>query len=390
MDGTDLFEATHDLDPAETLFIVCSKTFTTIETLTNARSARQWLLAGLGGDEAAVARHFVAVSTNAEKVAEFGIDPANMFEFWDWVGGRYSYDSAIGLSLMVAIGPERFREMLAGFHAMDEHFRTAPFDRNLPVILGLIGLWYDDFLGAADARDPALQPVPRPVHGLPPAARHGEQRQVRRPRGTPGRGPDRADRLGHARARTASTPTTSSSTRGPSSSRPTSSGSSTPPRSSAGRRAATRTCSWPTSSPRRRRSRSAGPPTRCAPRASPRPRSPHRTFAGNHPTNTILADRLDPRTLGALVALYEHKVFTQGTIWGIDSFDQWGVELGKSLAVRIAPELVADAAPPPAHDSSTNALIRRYRRGQGTRLIAPRAAVGWIPLEGGAPWARSS
>jgi glucose-6-phosphate isomerase len=364
VDGTDLFEATNDLDPVETLFIVCSKTFTTIETLTNARSARAWLLAGLGGDQAAVARHFVAVSTNAPKVAEFGIDPANMFEFWDWVGGRYSYDSAIGLSLMVAIGPERFREMLAGFHAMDEHFRTAPFDRNLPVILGLIGLWYDDFLGAqTHAILPYSQYLGRFTAYLQQLDMESNGKSVDREGrpvavqtgpivwGTPGTNGQHAyyqlihqgtklipaDFIGFIHA----SEEVGGETGGHQD------------LLMANFLAQTEALAFGKTAEQVRAE------------GIPEAQVPHRTFAGNHPTNTILAERLDPRTLGALVALYEHKVFTQGTIWGIDSFDQWGVELGKSLAVRIAPELTAEAAPARGHDSSTDALIRRYRRGRG-------------------------
>ncbi len=364
VDGTDLFEATRDLDPAETLFIVCSKTFTTIETLTNARSARDWLLAGLGGDQAAIARHFVAVSTNAPKVVEFGIDPANMFEFWDWVGGRYSYDSAIGLSLMVAIGADRFREMLAGFHAMDEHFRTAPFDRNLPVILGLIGLWYDDFLGAqTHAILPYSQYLGRFTAYLQQLDMESNGKSVDREGrpvavqtgpvvwGTPGTNGQHAyyqlihqgtklipaDFIGFVHA----AEEVGGATGGHQD------------LLMANFFAQTEALAFGKTAEEVRA------------QGVPEAQVPHRTFAGNHPTNTILADRLDPRTLGALVALYEHKVFTQGTIWGIDSFDQWGVELGKSLAVRIEPELTAEAAPGPGHDSSTNALIRRYRQGRG-------------------------
>jgi glucose-6-phosphate isomerase len=364
VDGTDLFEATHDLDPSETLFIVCSKTFTTIETLTNARSARTWLLAGLGGDQAAVARHFVAVSTNAPKVVEFGIDPANMFEFWDWVGGRYSYDSAIGLSLMVAIGSERFREMLAGFHAMDEHFRTAPLDRNLPVILGLIGLWYDDFLGAqTHAILPYSQYLGRFTAYLQQLDMESNGKSVDREGrpvavqtgpivwGTPGTNGQHAYyQLIHQ-------------------------GTKLIPADFIGFVHAAEEIGGPTGGHQdllmanffAQTEALAFGKTVDEVRAEriPEAQVPHRTFAGNHPTNTILADRLDPRTLGTLVALYEHKVFTQGAIWGIDSFDQWGVELGKSLAVRIAPELTAEVAPAPGHDGSTNALIRRYRQGRG-------------------------
>ncbi|MHB8399079.1 MAG: glucose-6-phosphate isomerase [Candidatus Limnocylindrales bacterium] len=364
VDGTDIAEATRDLDPAETLFIVCSKTFTTLETLTNARSAREWSLAGLGGDEAAVARHFVAVSTNAPKVAEFGIDPANMFEFWDWVGGRYSYDSAIGLSLMVAIGPDRFREMLAGFHAMDEHFRSAPLERNLPVLLGVIGLWYDDFLGAQTHailpysqyldRFPAyLQQLDMESNGKS-VDRDGRPLTVQTGPivwGTPGTNGQHAyyqlihqgtklipaDFIGFVH----------------------------PAEEVGGESGGHHDLLMANFFAQTEALAFGKPREQVIAEGVPARQVAHRTFAGNHPTNTILADRLDPRTLGALVALYEHKVFTQGTIWGIDSFDQWGVELGKVLALRISPELTSPEAPALGHDSSTDALIRRYRRGRG-------------------------
>jgi len=364
VDGTDLFEATRDLDPAETLFVICSKTFTTLETLTNARSAREWLLAGLGGDPAAVARHFVAVSTNEPKVVEFGIDPANMFEFWDWVGGRYSYDSAIGLSLMIAIGPDRFREMLDGFHAMDEHFRTAPFERNLPVLLGLIGIWYDDFFGAeTQAILPYSQYLSLLTAYLQQLDMESDGKSVDRDGrpvgvqtgpivwGTPGTNGQHAYyQLIHQ-------------------------GTKLIPADFIGFTHASEEIGGATGGHQdllmanffAQTQALAFGKTRAEVEAEgvPAAQVPHRTFAGNHPTNTILADRLDPRTLGSLVALYEHKVFTQGTIWGIDSFDQWGVELGKSLALRIAPELTAADAPALAHDSSTNALVRRYRQARG-------------------------
>jgi len=364
VDGTDIAEATRDLDPAETLFIVCSKTFTTLETLTNARSARAWSLAGMGGDETAVARHFVAVSTNAPKVAEFGIDPANMFEFWDWVGGRYSYDSAIGLSLMVAIGAARFGEMLAGFHAMDEHFRSAPLERNLPVLLGLIGLWYDDFLGAQTHailpysqyldRFPAyLQQLDMESNGKS-VDRDGRPLTVQTGPivwGTPGTNGQHAyyqlihqgtklipaDFIGFVH----------------------------PAEEVGGENGGHHDLLMANFLAQTEALAFGKPREQVIAEGVPARQVPHRTFAGNHPTNTILADRLDPRTLGALVALYEHKVFTQGTIWGIDSFDQWGVELGKVLALRISPELTSPHAPVLGHDSSTNALIRRYRRGRG-------------------------
>ncbi|MBF6604158.1 MAG: glucose-6-phosphate isomerase [Chloroflexi bacterium] len=364
VDGTDFFEATRDLEPAETLFVVCSKTFTTLETLTNARAARDWVLAGLGGDDAAVARHFVAVSTNAAKVAEFGVDPTNMFEFWDWVGGRYSYDSAIGLSLMIAIGPQRFREMLAGFHAMDEHFRTAPFERNLPVLLGLIGLWYNDFFGAETQ---AILPYSQYLGRFPAYLQQldmesdGKSVDVEGRAvgvqtgpivwGTPGTNGQHAYyQLIHQGTRLI-------------------------PADFIGFVHAAEEVGGATGGQQdllmanffAQTEALAFGRTREQVEAEgvPEAQVPHRTFAGNHPTTTILADRLDPRTLGALVALYEHKVFTQGTIWGIDSFDQWGVELGKSLALRISPELTSAAAPALAHDTSTNALVRRYRHARG-------------------------
>ncbi|HEX6675043.1 MAG TPA: glucose-6-phosphate isomerase [Actinomycetes bacterium] len=356
VDGTDVWEATRDLDPAATLFVVCSKTFTTLETLTNARSAREWLLGALR-DEAAVRHHFVAVSTNTEKVREFGIDPANMFEFWDWVGGRYSYDSAIGLSLMLAIGPERFDEMLAGFHAMDEHFRTTPFERNMPVLLGLIGLWYGNFFGAeTQAILPYNQYLWRltsylqqldmesngksvDLSGRPVAVQTGPVVW-----GQPGTNGQHAfyqlihqgtklipcDFIGFCQ-----------------------------PHHEVGEHhellmanffAQTEALAFGKT---REQVEAEGVPAE---------QVPHRTFPGNRPTNTILAPRLTPSVLGQLVALYEHKVLVQGTVWDVNSFDQWGVELGKVLANRIVPQLDEKADEAPDHDSSTNALIRRYRR----------------------------
>jgi glucose-6-phosphate isomerase len=356
VDATDLVEATRDLDPAETLFIVASKTFTTLETMTNAASAREWLLAALGGDEAAVARHFVAVSTNAEEVAAFGIDPANMFGFWDWVGGRYSMDSAIGLSTMLAVGPEGFRRMLAGFHAMDEHFRTAPLERNLPAIMGLLAVWYADFFGAQTAAvlpyDQYLERFPAYLQQLTMES-NGKSVALDGSRvdydtgavywGEPGTNGQHsfyqlihqgtrlipADFIGFVR-----------------------------PLNPLGRHhdllmanvfAQTEALAFGKTADE---VRAEGVPDELV---------PHRVFPGNRPTSTILAERLTPETLGALVALYEHSVFVQGTIWGVNSFDQWGVELGKVLARRIAAELDPAAAPDLAHDSSTNALIRRYR-----------------------------
>ena len=355
VDGADVAEATRDLDPAETLFVVCSKTFTTLETLTNARTARDWLLGTLG-DQEAVGRHFVAVSTNAQKVAEFGIDPANMFEFWDWVGGRYSYDSAIGLSLMVAIGPDRFDEMLAGFHAMDEHFRTAPFERNLPVLLGLLGVWYIDFLGAETHavlpysqylwRFPAyLQQLDMEsngksvgVDGEPVAVPTGPVVW-----GQPGTNGQHAFyQLIHQGTRLVPCDFIGFC-------RPVEEVGDHHDLLMANFFAQTEALAFGKS---REQVEAEGVPAALA---------PHRTFPGNRPTTTILAPRLTPRVLGQLVALYEHKVFTQGAIWNVDSFDQWGVELGKVLATLIAGELGADA-PDLSHDGSTNALIRRYRR----------------------------
>jgi glucose-6-phosphate isomerase len=354
VDGIDMHESLLDLDPHETLFVVCSKTFTTLETLTNARSARKWLLDALG-DEKAVAKHFVAVSTNAEKVAEFGIDTANMFEFWDWVGGRYSYDSAIGLSLMIAIGPERFREMLAGFHAIDEHFRTAPFERNLPVLLGLIGIWYIDFFGAeTQAILPYSQYLSRFTAYLQQLDMESDGKSVTLDGepvtcmtgpvvwGTPGTNGQHAyyqlihqgtrlipcDFIGFVRAVT-----------------------------EVGDHQNLLMANFFAQT-----EALAFGKTRAEVEAEgvPAHQVPHRTFRGNHPTNTILTEKLTPYVLGQLVAMYEHKVFTQGTVWNINSFDQWGVELGKVLANRIIPQLESPE-PELDHDSSTNTLIRRYR-----------------------------
>jgi glucose-6-phosphate isomerase len=355
VDGADVAEATRDLDPAETLFVVCSKTFTTLETLTNARTARDWLLGALG-DAEAVGRHFVAVSTNAQKVTEFGIDPANMFGFWDWVGGRYSYDSAIGLSLMVAIGPDRFDQMLAGFHAMDEHFRTAPFERNLPVLLGLLGVWYIDFHGAETHavlpysqylwRFPAyLQQLDMEsngksvtVDGEPVAVPTGPVVW-----GQPGTNGQHAFyQLIHQGTRLIPCDFIGFC-------RPVEEVGDHQDLLMANLFAQTEALAFGKS---REQVEAEGVPAALA---------PHRTFPGNRPTSTILAPRLTPGALGQLVALYEHKVFTQGAIWDVDSFDQWGVELGKVLATRIAAELGAEE-PALAHDSSTNALLRRYRR----------------------------
>jgi len=359
VDGTDFAEATHDLDPAETLFIVSSKTFTTLETMTNARTARDWTLGALH-DERAVAKHFVAVSTNAAEVSAFGIDTQNMFEFWDWVGGRYSMDSAIGLSTMLAIGPDNFRSMLAGFHAMDEHFRGAPFERNLPVLMGLLAVWYADFFGAETAgvmpydqylkRFPAyLQQLTMESNGKRVTLDGVEVDYQTGPIywGEPGTNGQHSfyqlihqgtklipcDFIGFCQAL-----------------------------NPLGRHhdllmanlfAQTEALAFGKTADE---VRAEGTPDWLV---------PHRVFPGNRPTSTILADRLTPETLGTLVALYEHSVFTQGTIWHINSFDQWGVELGKVLAQRIVPELESPTEPALSHDSSTNALIRRYRSRRG-------------------------
>jgi len=361
VDGTDFAEAVRDLDPAETLFIVSSKTFTTLETMTNARTARDWTLAGLKGEEAAIAKHFVAVSTNAKEVAKFGIDTANMFGFWDWVGGRYSMDSAIGLSTMIAIGPDNFRAMLDGFHQMDEHFRTTPFERNLPVLMGLLALWYNDFFGAQTVavlpyeqylkRFPAyLQQLTMESNG-----KHVTLDGVRVDYdtgpiywGEPGtNGQHSFYQLIHQGTRLVPCDFIAfAQTLNP-----------------LGRHhdmllanvfAQTEALAFGKTA---EEVKAEGTPDWLV---------PHRLFEGNRPSNTILLDRLTPGALGKLVALYEHSVFTQGTIWQIDSFDQWGVELGKVLAQRIIPQLESAAEPKLEHDSSTNNLIRRYRTGKGT------------------------
>jgi glucose-6-phosphate isomerase len=358
VDGTDIHQATGDLDPAETLFVVSSKTFTTLETLTNARTARAWLVGALG--EPAVARHFVAVSTNAAKVAEFGIDPANMFEFWDWVGGRYSVDSAIGLSLMIAIGPASFREFLAGFHTIDEHFRTAPFEANLPALLGLIGVWYDNFFGAETVailpysqnlgRFPAyLQQLDMESDGKS-VDRHGRPAAVDTGPivwGQPGTNGQHAfyqlihqgtrlipaDFIGFGRPDYQDSPRLLEHH----------------DLLMANFLAQTEALAFGKTA------------EEVAAEGVAPELVPHRTFPGNRPTNTILAPRLTPSVLGQLIATYEHKVFTQGVIWGVNSFDQWGVELGKVLATRIASEM-GGPDEPAGHDSSTAALLRRYRR----------------------------
>jgi len=359
VDSTDLVEATLDLDPEETLFIVSSKTFATLETIRNATTAREWVLAKLR-DEVAVAKHFVAVSTNEQEVAKFGIDTANMFGFWDWVGGRYSMDSAIGLSTMLAIGPQHFRAMLAGFHAIDQHFRTAPLERNLPMLLGLLTVWYADFFGVETVAvlpyDQYLKRFPAYLQQLTMES-NGKSVTLKGARvdyqtgpifwGEPGTNGQHSfyqlihqgtklipcDFIGFQRAL-----------------------------NPVGNHhdllmanvfAQTEALAF------------GKTPEQVRGEGTPEWLVPHRVFEGNRPSNTILAERLDPQTLGKLVALYEHSVFVQGAIWGVNSFDQWGVELGKVLAKRIAAELEADAEPELAHDSSTNALIRRYRGANG-------------------------
>ena len=361
VDGTDFAEATRDLDPAESLFIVSSKTFTTLETMTNAGSAREWMLQAMDGDTTAVARHFVAVSTNAAKVTEFGIDPANMFGFWDWVGGRYSMDSAIGLSTMLAIGPDGFRELLGGFHQMDEHFRTAPFDRNLPVLMGLLSIWYNDFFGAQTAavlpyeqylkRFPAyLQQLTMESNGKHVTLEGNPVDCDTGPIywGEPGtNGQHSFYQLIHQGTRLIPCDFIAFA--------------------KALNPLARHHDMLVANVLAQAEALAFGrTPEQVKAEGTAEELVPHRVFEGNRPSNVILAERLTPATLGALVALYEHSVFTQGTIWGIDSFDQWGVELGKVLAQRIIPELERLAEPQLGHDSSTNALITRYRslRGQ--------------------------
>ena len=356
VDGSDFAEATHDLDASETLIIVASKSFTTLETLTNARTARTWLLDALGGDESAVARHFVAISTNEKLVADFGIDTDNMFGFWDWVGGRYSVGSAIGLSLMVAIGPDRFREFLDGQHAIDEHFRTAPFESNLPVLLGLIGIWYDNFF---EAESTAVLPYDQYLNRFPAYLQQLDMESNGKSVTLDGRRVDwqtgpvvwgepgtngqhafyqllhqgtklvPADFIGFCRSLN--------------------------PLGEhhdllmANFFAQTEALAFGRSEDE---VRAEGGEAR---------QVPHRSFEGNRPSNTILLDELTPSALGSLIALYEHKVFTQGTVWNVNSFDQWGVELGKALAQRVKPELTQDDGSSLAHDGSTNSLVRHYR-----------------------------
>jgi glucose-6-phosphate isomerase len=362
VDGTDLAEATRDLDPVETLFIISSKTFTTLETMTNAQSARDWALRGLGGDAMAVPRHFVAVSTNAERVSEFGIDTANMFGFWDWVGGRYSMDSAIGLSTMLAVGPENFRAMLDGFHEMDEHFRTAPFAGNLPVLMGLLSLWYTDFFGAQTV---AVLPYEQYLKRFPAYLQqltmesNGKYVTLDGDRvayetgpiywGEPGtNGQHSFYQLIHQGTRLIPCDFIAF-------------GKSL---NALGRHhdlllanvfAQAEALAF------------GKTPEQVRAEGTPDWLVPHRVFEGNRPSSVLLAERLTPAMLGKLVALYEHAVFTQGVIWNIDSFDQWGVELGKVLAQRIVPELESQAEPKLDHDSSTNSLIRRYRKLKETK-----------------------
>jgi glucose-6-phosphate isomerase len=359
IDGTDFAEAVVDLDPAETLFIVSSKTFTTLETMTNAQTSRDWLLEGLGGDAKAVARHFVAVSTNAAEVAKFGIDTANMFGFWDWVGGRYSMDSAIGLSTMLAIGPDNFRSMLQGFHQMDEHFRTAPFERNLPVLMALLALWYNNFFGAQTVavlpyeqylkRFPAyLQQLTMESNGKHVTLNGKEVTYDTGPIywGEPGtNGQHSFYQLIHQGTRLI----------------PCDFIAFVKPLNPLGRHHDMLMANVFAQSEALAFGKTA---EQVKEEGTEDWLVPHRVFEGNRPSNTVLADRLTPETLGKLVALYEHSVFTQGVIWNIDSFDQWGVELGKVLAQRIIPELESKTEPPLNHDSSTNNLIRRYRRGR--------------------------
>ncbi len=357
VDGTDFAEAVQDLDPSETLFIISSKTFTTLETMTNAHSARDWSLAGLGGDEKSVAKHFVAVSTNTAEVEKFGIDTANMFGFWDWVGGRYSMDSAIGLSTMIAVGPDNFRAMLDGFHQVDEHFRTTPFERNLPVLMGLLGVWYNNFFGAQTV---AVLPYEQYLKRFPAYLQqltmesNGKHVTLDGTRvnydtgpiywGEPGtNGQHSFYQLIHQGTRLI----------------PCDFIAFVQPLNALGPHhdmllanvfAQTEALAF------------GKTPEQVKAEGTPDWLVPHRVFEGNRPSNTILAEQLTPEALGKLVALYEHSVFTQGTIWNIDSFDQWGVELGKALAQRIIPEIESKTEPALKHDSSTNALIRRYRK----------------------------
>jgi glucose-6-phosphate isomerase len=357
IDGTDFAEAVCDLDPAETLFIVSSKTFTTLETMTNAHTARAWLLKGLGGDEKSVAKYFVAVSTNAGQVAKFGIDTANMFGFWDWVGGRYSMDSAIGLSTMLAIGPDNFQAMLDGFHQMDEHFRTAPFEHNLPVLMGLLAVWYNDFFGAQTVavlpyeqylkRFPAyLQQLTMESNGKHVTLDGTEVTYTTGPIywGEPGtNGQHSFYQLIHQGTRLIPCDFIAFGQT----------------LNHLGRHHDMLLANVFAQSEALAFGKT---PEQVKAEGTPDWLAPHRVIEGNRPSNTILANRLTPEVLGKLVALYEHSVFTQGVIWNINSFDQWSVELGKVLAQRIIPELESQTEPVLGHDSSTNNLIQRYRK----------------------------
>ena len=359
VDGTEFFELTHDLDPAETLFIIASKTFTTLETMTNAQSAREWALAVLG-DETAIAKHFVAVSTNAAEVEKFGIDTDNMFGFWDWVGGRYSYDSAIGLSLMIAIGPDNFTEMLEGFRLVDEHFRTAPMEQNLPFILGLIGIWYNNFFGAQTL---AVLPYSHYLAHLTPYL----QQLAMESNGKS------TDRWG----RTVGTQTGEIVWGQPGTNgqhayyqlihqgtklNPADFIGLVSPAHDVGGHQDIFMANFFAQPEALAFGRTA---EQVRADGVPEAQVAARTFAGNHPTTSIMVPELSPKVLGQLIATYEHKTFVQGAVWGIDSFDQWGVELGKKLAQAIIPELTAETVPTLTHDSSTSALIRRYRKGRG-------------------------
>jgi glucose-6-phosphate isomerase len=362
VDGTDFVEAVRDLDPSQTLFIVSSKTFTTLETLTNATAAREWLLRGLGGDARAVARHFVAISTNAAEVQKFGIDTANMFEFWDWVGGRYSMDSAIGLSTMLAIGPEQFREMLEGFHEMDEHFRTAPFARNLPVIMGLLGIWYNNFFGAETVAvlpyEQYLKRFPAYLQQLTMESNGKHVTLLGKPVGyntgpiywgEPGtNGQHSFYQLLHQGTRLI----------------PCDFIAFEEPLNPLGEQHELLLANVLAQGEALAFGKTA---KQVAAEGTSPAVAPHRVFEGNRPSNTLLLERLTPGALGRLVALYEHSVFTQGTLWQIDSFDQWGVELGKVLAKRIVPELSNGSVANLDHDSSTNTLIRRLKRARTER-----------------------
>jgi len=355
VDGTDMWEATHDLDAAQTLFIVASKTFTTSETMTNAETARDWLVREIGSADA-VRNHFVAVSTNAEKVTAFGIDTANMFGFWDWVGGRYSVDSAIGLSLMTAIGPDHFDEFLAGFRAIDEHFAHTPFERNVPVLLGLLGIWYGNFFGA---QTHAVLPYSQYLSMLPAYLQQLDMESN-------GKSVDRSGRA--VTTQTGPIVWGTSGTNGQHAYYqlihqgtkliPADFIGFCEPNHDVGRHHDLLMANYFAQTEALAFGRTKHD---VIADKVPKAQVPHRVFAGNHPTNTILAPKLTPHVLGQLIALYEHKVFTQGVIWDINSFDQWGVELGKVLATRIEPELTAAESPVLHHDSSTNALLRRYR-----------------------------